>query len=99
MPPADPALVERDGDLALLVKALAHPPAAVVVEGEPGIGKTRLVREALADHGASDPAGTAELVQSIVYTLSRMIEEGLAERSARRLARELLAPYLLRETP
>ncbi len=54
MPPADPALVERDGDLALLVKALAHPPAAVVVEGEPGIGKTRLVREALADRALAN---------------------------------------------
>ncbi|WP_026403782.1 TetR/AcrR family transcriptional regulator [Actinomadura rifamycini] len=52
------------------------------------------LRAALADHGAADPARTAELVQSIVYTLSRMIEEGLAERAARRLADELLAPYL-----
>ncbi|MBA9002721.1 ATP-binding protein [Thermomonospora cellulosilytica] len=45
----DPALVERDGDLAALVAALARPPAVVAVEGEPGAGKSRLVREALAD--------------------------------------------------
>lgn len=53
------------------------------------------LRAALADHGAYDPDRTAELVQSLVYTLTRMIEDGLAERAARRLARELLAPYLL----
>lgn len=41
-------LVERDTELAAVVDALAHPPAIVVVEGEPGVGKTRLVREALA---------------------------------------------------
>ena len=29
------------------------------------------------DHGSSDPARMAELVQSIVYALSRMIEGGL----------------------
>ena len=49
MPPDDPVLLERDADLADLVAALARPPVLVVVEGEPGIGKTRLVREALAD--------------------------------------------------
>ncbi|MFA1547918.1 TetR/AcrR family transcriptional regulator [Actinomadura chokoriensis] len=57
------------------------------------------LREALADHGASDPAGTAELVQSVVYALTRMIEEGLAERAARRLADELLTPYLRPTAP
>ncbi|WP_243708617.1 TetR/AcrR family transcriptional regulator, partial [Actinomadura sp. GC306] len=56
------------------------------------------LRVALTEHGASDPDRTAELVQSLVYTLSRMIEEGLSERAARRLARELLAPYI-RSTP
>ncbi|MFG2015541.1 TetR/AcrR family transcriptional regulator [Actinomadura geliboluensis] len=57
------------------------------------------LRTALADHGAGDPDRTAELVQSIVYTLSRMIEDGLTERAARRLADELLAPYLNPATP
>ncbi|MFF4242404.1 TetR/AcrR family transcriptional regulator [Actinomadura geliboluensis] len=57
------------------------------------------LRTALADHGAGDPDRTAELVQSIVYTLSRMIEDGLTERAARRLADELLAPYLNSATP
>ncbi|NKZ02796.1 TetR/AcrR family transcriptional regulator [Actinomadura latina] len=57
------------------------------------------LRAALAEHGAADPDRTAELVQSLVYTLTRMIEDGLAERTARRLARELLAPYLHSATP
>jgi DNA-binding CsgD family transcriptional regulator len=49
MSAAGPALAERDHDLASLVTALAHPPATALVEGEPGIGKSRLVRQALAD--------------------------------------------------
>ncbi|WP_329240250.1 TetR/AcrR family transcriptional regulator [Actinoallomurus sp. NBC_01490] len=56
------------------------------------------LRTALIEHGASDPARTGELVQSIVYTLSRMIEDGLAEDAARRIAHELLTPYLRRAT-
>jgi len=50
--------------------------------------------EALAEHGAPDPAGTAELIQAIVYRASRMIEDGTGEPMARELARELLEPYL-----
>ncbi|MEV1071845.1 hypothetical protein [Micromonospora parva] len=40
----------------------------------------------------------AELVQSIVYALSRMIEGGLALAKATSLARELLSPYLDRDS-
>lgn len=43
---AAPAFVGRDGDLVSIVDALRDGPALVIVEGEPGIGKTRLVREA-----------------------------------------------------
>lgn len=50
---------------------------------------------ALADHGAPDPDGLAELVQAVVYAASRMIEAGTSERKARALARTLLGPYLL----
>lgn len=41
-------LVGRERELGLLVEALADPPALVLVEGEAGIGKSRLVHEALS---------------------------------------------------
>ena len=47
-----PGFVARDAELARLAGALAGPPAVVLVEGEAGIGKSRLVREFLAS-----PAG------------------------------------------
>ena len=43
-----PVLVGRERELGLLVQAAIHPPAVAVVEGEAGVGKTRLVRELLA---------------------------------------------------
>ncbi len=50
--------VGRDRELARVVEALAGPPALVLVEGEAGIGKSRLVREAVA---AGDPDGARTL--------------------------------------
>ena len=44
-----PALVGRGAEMDLLVSVASSPPALVVVEGEAGIGKTRLVAE-LAKH-------------------------------------------------
>ncbi|BCJ50527.1 LuxR family transcriptional regulator [Actinoplanes sp. NBRC 14428] len=43
-----PRFVGRDRELAALRGALARPPAIVLVEGEAGIGKSRLLREWLA---------------------------------------------------
>ncbi|HWS34419.1 MAG TPA: AAA family ATPase, partial [Actinoplanes sp.] len=40
-----PRFVGRDRELAALRSALARPPAIVLVEGEAGIGKSRLLRE------------------------------------------------------
>lgn len=40
-----PTLVGRERELTLLRSAVATPPTAVVVEGEAGIGKTRLITE------------------------------------------------------
>ncbi|WP_051872195.1 ATP-binding protein [Streptomyces sclerotialus] len=42
-----PVLVGRSAELAALVDALGHAPSVVLVEGEAGIGKTRLIREAI----------------------------------------------------
>lgn len=43
-----PAFVGRQRELATLSEALADPPTVLLIEGEAGIGKSRLVRELLA---------------------------------------------------
>jgi hypothetical protein len=43
-----PRFVGRDDEFATVTAALASPPAVVLIEGEAGIGKSRLVREYLA---------------------------------------------------
>ena len=48
-----PAFVGRDRELAAAARALAHPPALVLIEGEAGIGKTRLVTELLTAEAAT----------------------------------------------
>jgi DNA-binding CsgD family transcriptional regulator/tetratricopeptide (TPR) repeat protein len=40
-----PRFVGRDRELATIVAALSGPPAVVLVEGEAGIGKTRMIQE------------------------------------------------------
>jgi len=52
-----PGFVGRDRELADLGEALAGPPAVVLVEGEAGVGKTRLLREFTAS-----PAGRAHRI-------------------------------------
>ncbi|MEV0202093.1 AAA family ATPase, partial [Nonomuraea sp. NPDC050691] len=44
---ASPALVGRDQQLRALLHAITSPPAVALVQGEAGIGKTRLVRAAV----------------------------------------------------
>ncbi|WP_344935629.1 ATP-binding protein, partial [Sphaerisporangium flaviroseum] len=51
-----PALVGRASELGTLIDAMTRPPAVVLVEGEAGIGKTRLVRAALARVPSGDRA-------------------------------------------
>ncbi len=45
--PFSSALVGREEELTSLLEAATHPPALVLVEGEAGVGKTRLVQEFL----------------------------------------------------
>ncbi|GLW91163.1 ATP-binding protein [Actinokineospora globicatena] len=47
-------LVGRDAELAALLGAVRHPPSAVFVEGQAGVGKTRLVAEFVAAARAED---------------------------------------------
>jgi DNA-binding CsgD family transcriptional regulator len=56
-----PDFVGRDRELAALTAALASPPAVLLIEGEAGIGKTRLVQEYLTGTGPAS-AGAAALV-------------------------------------
>jgi predicted ATPase len=49
-----PVLVGRERELQLLLGAAANPPAVAVVEGEAGVGKTRLVDELLARSELAD---------------------------------------------
>lgn len=46
--PAAPRFIGRDQELAVLAAGLAGPPAVVLIDGEAGVGKTRLLREYLA---------------------------------------------------
>lgn len=50
-----PTLVGRAAELAQLAATLSAPPAVAVVEGEAGIGKTRLVTELAGRSGVREP--------------------------------------------
>ena len=45
--PSSSSLVGREEELTSLLETASHPPALVLVEGETGVGKTRLVQEFL----------------------------------------------------
>ncbi|QXV56256.1 helix-turn-helix transcriptional regulator [Amycolatopsis sp. TNS106] len=48
---AAPVFVARDTELAELVRVASRPPSVAVVEGEPGVGRSRLLRELAAHPG------------------------------------------------
>ncbi len=50
---SSPVVVGRGPELSRLLEVSAHAPALVLVEGEPGVGKTRLVAEVLRRHELS----------------------------------------------
>ncbi len=50
---SSPTLVGRDREVAVLREAMVNPPALILIEGEAGIGKSRLVREAVG-RGAAE---------------------------------------------
>lgn len=51
-----PVIVGRDAELDLLAKLALRPPSVAVIEGQAGVGKTRLV-SALAEHPALEGVG------------------------------------------
>ncbi|WP_093782644.1 ATP-binding protein [Actinacidiphila guanduensis] len=89
-PPAPvrgPRLVGRSEELAALVGALtADGPATVLVEGEAGIGKTRLLQEALADPALGGVLVAGCLPFGEALTLAPIVD---AVRQARTRADEL----------
>lgn len=50
-----PVLVGRESELAVLVDAVIHPPAVVLIQGEAGVGKSRLVEDAIFRERLSEP--------------------------------------------
>src|SRR5687767_4479495 len=51
---SSPTLIGRSEELAALVAAIGESPAVAVIEGEPGVGKTRLTHEVLGQPSLSE---------------------------------------------
>ena len=76
---SSPRLIGRDEERALVLKAVLRPPAVVLIEGEAGVGKTRLVHDVLAeprlrDHrklfGHSDPLDEPLPMEPVIDALA-----------------------------
>ena len=86
-----PRFVGRDRELAALGDALGQPPAVVLLEGEAGIGKTRLLREFLASpsgRGCRAMVGACPPLRE-PYTLCAVVDavrEGIGSVSGLRLS-------------
>ncbi|KUN18790.1 hypothetical protein AQJ23_39360 [Streptomyces antibioticus] len=71
-----PRFVGRDGELDAIRSALAGDPAVVLIEGEAGIGKTRLLREFLASQAQRGRYALvgACLELRVPYTLGAVVD-------------------------
>ncbi|MEV4707882.1 TetR/AcrR family transcriptional regulator [Actinoplanes sp. NPDC049316] len=103
--PAEKVLAYATANLRL-VAAGEHALATALIQSVPGDqvnASTQLMHEemsrplraALDRLGVPDPDATARLISSVVYTASRMIEDGADTASVDARVRELLSPFLL----
>ncbi|MGW1058861.1 TetR/AcrR family transcriptional regulator [Micromonospora rubida] len=108
--PGEQVLAYVAANLRLVAEG-EHALATALIESVPGEetnASTRQMHEqmsgplvaALSELGLPDPASTAGLISSVVYTASRMIEAGSDTTATGERVRELLSPFLLgRGTP
>ncbi|MEU0374129.1 AAA family ATPase [Streptomyces sp. NPDC006283] len=86
-----PQFVGRDREVAALGGALGQPPAVVLIDGEAGIGKTRLLREVLvpqAERGRRVLVGACPDLR-VPYTLGAVVDavrDGVGSVSGLRLS-------------
>ncbi|MBO4207488.1 TetR/AcrR family transcriptional regulator [Micromonospora echinofusca] len=103
--PGEQVLAYVSTNLRLVAEG-EHALAAALIESVPGEqvdASTRQMHEqmstplvaALRELGLPDPASTAGLISSVVYTASRMIEAGADAAATEERVRELLGPFLL----
>jgi DNA-binding CsgD family transcriptional regulator len=71
---APPAFVGREPEMAAVVRALSEPPALVLVEGEAGIGKSRLLREVLSSQARQKPLVAGCLPFPEPFTLGPLVD-------------------------
>lgn len=106
--PGEKVLAYATANLRLVAEG-EHALAAALVQSVPGEqvnASTQRMHEqmsqplsaALTELGLPDPAVTASLVSSVVYTASRMIEAGSDAASVEARVRELLVPFVLGHT-
>jgi DNA-binding CsgD family transcriptional regulator/tetratricopeptide (TPR) repeat protein len=86
-------LIGRDRELAQLLHAIDNPPSVTVIEGEPGVGKTRLLQEIQVPvlAGSADPLRKPMTLGPIVEALSHA---SLPANAALRPVTGLLRPLL-----
>jgi AcrR family transcriptional regulator len=103
--PGEKVLAYATANLRLVAEG-EHALATALIQAVPGDqvnASTQLMHDqmsrplsaALGQLGVPDPATTARLISSVVYTASRMIEDGAETSAIDARVRELLGPFLL----